>query len=80
MIHLSSQVKGDVAYKAIDGDETSKWHIHFNDHEPKNPHTIVVDMNDTYQVEEFIYIPRSDGENGRAWTSVAELDITASSK
>lgn len=135
VIHYSSQAEGDEAYKAIDGDETSKWHTPFNDPEPKHPHTIVVDMNDTYQVEEFIYIPRSDGENGnirdydlyfsndpdvwgnpavsgrfgrgasakriqieqrpqaryfklvarsevngRAWTSVAELDITASAK
>ncbi|NLY25705.1 MAG: DUF4981 domain-containing protein [Bacteroidales bacterium] len=64
VIHFSSQAEGDEAYKAIDGDENSKWHTPFNDPEPKHPHTIVVDMNDTYLVEEFIYTPRSDGENG----------------
>ena len=64
VLHVSSQAEGDEAYKAIDGDQNSKWHTPFTDPEPKHPHTIVVDMNDTYLVEEFIYTPRSDGENG----------------
>ena len=64
VIDFSSQAEGDEAFKAIDGDENSKWHTPYNDPEPKHPHTIVVDMNETYLIEEFIYTPRSDGENG----------------
>lgn len=64
VIHYSSQAEGDEAFRAIDGDENSKWHTPFNDPEPKHPHTIVVDMNQIYHVEEFIYTPRRDGENG----------------
>jgi beta-galactosidase len=64
VIHFSSQAEGDEAYKAIDGNETSKWHTPFGIAEPQHPHEIVVDMGDSYVVEEFIYTPRSDGENG----------------
>lgn len=135
VIYVSGEVKGDEGYRAIDEDPNSKWHTPFGEGEPHHPHTIVVDMHATYTVEQFIYTPRRDGENGnirdfelyfsndparwgdptvtgqfergstplvidipdapgaryfklvalseaagRAWTSAAELGITASSK
>ena len=64
VIHFSSQVAGDEAYKAIDEDENSKWHTPYGTSAPRHPHEIVVDMNESYVVEEFIYTPRRDGENG----------------
>lgn len=64
VIHVSSEAAGDEAFKAIDGDESTKWHTPFGVSEPRHPHEIVVDMGKSYVVEEFIYTPRSDGENG----------------
>lgn len=64
VIDYSSQAAGDEAYKAIDNDETTKWHTPYNRPEPRHPHTIAVDMHETYLVEEFIYTPRTDGLNG----------------
>ncbi len=71
VIDFSSQADGDEAFKAIDGDESTKWHTPFNNPEPRHPHSIAVDMHDTYLVEEFIYTPRSDGENG----NISDFDL-----
>lgn len=64
VLQVSSQVKGDEAYKAIDDDIHTNWHTPYGEGEPHHPHSIVVDMGQSYQVEQFIYTPRIDGNNG----------------
>lgn len=62
---FSSQAGGEEANKAIDDNENTIWHTKWGDNEPKHPHEIVIDMIDEYVVEEFYYLPRQDGSNGR---------------
>lgn len=66
VIGCSSQQGGnEKAENAIDGDESTIWHTPYGENEPQHPHEIVVDMAQTYRVEEFIYQGRKDGANGR---------------
>ena len=65
IVGYSSQSGGEEASKAIDNNPDTRWHTRWGDSEPVHPHEIVVDMNQTYQVAEFIYQGRGDGENGR---------------
>lgn len=64
----SQQGGGEKVENAIDGDESTIWHTQYGSNEPEPPHEIVVDMTQTYRVEEFIYQGRKDGSNeiGRA--------------
>lgn len=61
----SQQGGGEKVENAIDGDESTIWHTQYGSNEPEPPHEIVVDMAQTYRVEEFIYQGRKDGSNGR---------------
>lgn len=65
VISYSSQSEDGIASNAIDGREDTHWHSRWGDNEPKPPHEIVIDMAKTYKIEEFTYIPRKDGNNGR---------------
>ncbi len=61
----SQQGGGEKVENAIDGDESTIWHTQYGNNEPSHPHEIVVDMGQTYRVDEFIYQGRKDGSNGR---------------
>ncbi len=65
VVRFSSQAGGEEASKAIDDNESTIWHTQWGTNEPSHPHEIIVDMIETYKVEEFIYQARKDGENGR---------------
>lgn len=66
IVSCSSQQGGNErAENAIDGDMTTIWHTQYGSVEPECPHEIIVDMKKTYRVEEFIYVARKDGSNGR---------------
>lgn len=56
---------GEAADNAIDGDVSTIWHTQYGSVEPSCPHEIVVDMGLCYVVDEFIYVSRKDGSNGR---------------
>ena len=65
---VSSQGDGshERATNAIDGNPSTYWHTKWGDGEPDYPHEIIVDMNQYYRVETFVYTGRLDMENGRA--------------
>ncbi len=66
VISYSSQANsGEGAQKAIDGNENTIWHTQYGTNESTYPHEIVIDMAQTYKVEEFTYLTRKDGSNGR---------------
>lgn len=65
IVSFSSQSSGEEAYKAIDGKKGTYWHTKWGTDEPRPPHEIAVDMLYEYTVEEFTYLPRQDGANGR---------------
>ncbi|KAF5006962.1 hypothetical protein FDECE_6678 [Fusarium decemcellulare] len=57
---------GNECNKAIDGDKNTFWHTAYSSSSnPKPPHTIVVDMGSTQNVNGISILPRQDGnENG----------------
>lgn len=66
IVGCSSQQGGsEKVENAIDGDESTIWHTQYGNSEPAHPHEIVVDMGQTYRVDEFVYQGRKDGSNGR---------------
>jgi len=65
IVSFSSQNPGEEAYKAIDGDVNTHWHTMWSSYTAQPPHEIVVDMIYEYQVEQFTYLARQDGTNGR---------------
>ena len=65
VISFSSQASGEEASNAIDDNEGTIWHSRWGDNEPTHPHEIVIDMDQHYRVEAFVYQGRKDGENGR---------------
>jgi beta-galactosidase len=66
IISVSSQAGGNEgAVNAIDDNHSTIWHSLWGTNEPTHPHEIVVDMNQAYKIEAFIYLARQDGENGR---------------
>lgn len=64
VISVSSENKGEEAYKAIDGNLSTIWHSRWVTSATKHPHQIVVDMASLLEVDKFIYTPRNS-ENGR---------------
>lgn len=66
VVGCSSQQGGNEKVEnAIDGDVSTIWHTHYGSVEPECPHEVVVDMGKVYRVEEFVYVARKDGSNGR---------------
>ena len=65
VISYDSQHGGNEAAKAIDGMNDTFWHTEWEGSEPACPHTLVVDMGQSYTVTAFTYLSRQDGnENG----------------
>jgi alpha-L-fucosidase len=68
--------------RAIDGDSSTHWHTRW-DADPRQPHSLTVDMGRTHRIGGFTYLPRQDGtlngvverfrfetsENGSNWTT-----------
>ena len=63
-----------LAAMAIDGDPETIWHTRWSNGTDPYPHEIIVDMGEEYQVFNFSYLPRQDGENGR----IAEYSLYVS--
>lgn len=65
VISVDSQQGGNEASLAIDGKFDTFWHTQWGDVEPSCPHTLIVDMGQTYNVTAFTYLARQDGnQNG----------------
>jgi chitodextrinase len=58
---VDSQETGYEATKAIDANSTTMWHTQFVSANPPPPHWIILNLNGTYSVKGFRYLPRSDG-------------------
>jgi len=53
------------ARNVLDGDEATFWHTEWFSAAPPYPHTLILDLGTTYQVDQVTYLPRQDGnENG----------------
>ena len=65
VISYDSQHGGNEASKAIDGRNDTFWHTEWEGSEPQCPHTLIVDMGQTYNISAFTYLSRQDGnQNG----------------
>ena len=65
LVSADSQHGGNEAAKAFDNNTTTFWHTEWGSNEPRCPHTLVIDMVNTYQVKAFTYLSRQDGnQNG----------------
>lgn len=65
LVSADSQHSGNEARSAFDDNISTFWHTEYWGSEPPCPHTLVVDMVNTYTVSAFTYIARNDGnQNG----------------
>ena len=65
VVSYDSQHSGNEAAKAIDGRNDTFWHTEWEGTEPACPHTLIVDMGQTYNITAFTYLSRQDGnQNG----------------
>ena len=61
VISVDSYQGGNEAKYAIDGNNSTFWHTAWGTNEPKHPHTIVIDMAQSYNVTAITYLARQDG-------------------
>jgi len=54
-----------LATMSFDGDPSTIWHTRWSSGTDIYPHEIQVDMGQAYQIFDFTYLSRPDGENGR---------------
>lgn len=65
LVSADSQHGGNEARLAFDGKNDTFWHTEWVGSEPSCPHTLIVDMAETYMVTAFTYLTRQDGnQNG----------------
>ena len=65
LVSVDSQQGGNEARLAFDGKNDTFWHTQWGAVEPTCPHTLIVDMGQTYNVTAFTYLSRQDGnQNG----------------
>ena len=65
VISVDSQQGGNEAKLAIDGKNDTFWHTQWGSVEPTCPHTLVIDMAQTYNITAITYLTRQDGnQNG----------------
>ncbi|WP_286232738.1 discoidin domain-containing protein [Thalassotalea sediminis] len=57
----SATGSGNGLGNAFDGNEATIWHTNWGDGAPTYPHTITIDLGDTYDVNRIRYLPRQDG-------------------
>jgi hypothetical protein len=53
------------AVNAFDGNATTIWHTQWRDAEPPHPHEIQINLGQIYELSGFLYLPRSNSQNGR---------------
>ena len=69
-----SSQDGNAAARAIDGASNTFWHTEYNPNLKPLPHSITIDMKQTYQVNSLSYLPRQDGSaNGRIGRHTIQL-------
>ena len=65
VVSVDSQQGGNEANLAIDGKNDTFWHTQWGSVEPSCPHTLIIDMGQTYKITAFTYLSRQDGnQNG----------------
>ena len=65
LVSVDSQHNDNEAVKAFDNNTTTFWHTEWEGTEPACPHTLIIDMVNTYEVTAFTYLSRQDGnQNG----------------
>ena len=65
LVSADSQHGGNEATLAFDNNTSTFWHTEWGSNEPQCPHTLIIDMVNTYQVTAFTYLSRQDGnQNG----------------
>ena len=65
LVSADSQHGGNEATKAFDNNTSTFWHTEWGTNEPSCPHTLIIDMINTYEVTAFTYLSRQDGnQNG----------------
>ncbi len=65
LVSVDSDHSGNEARLAFDGKNNTFWHTEYWGSEPRCPHTLIVDMGQTYNVTAFTYLARQDGnQNG----------------
>src|SRR5574344_208351 len=77
LVSVDSQQGGNEATKAFDNNSSTFWHTAWGTNEPSCPHTIIIDMNKTYEVTALTYTARQDGNaNGmvKAYDVYLSLD------
>lgn len=65
LVYADSFQPGNEPAKAFDGNPATIWHTAWGTNEPKHPHEIQIDLGEMYSVSQMIYVPRTDGSNGR---------------
>lgn len=61
VVSYDSQHSGNEASKAIDGKYDTFWHTEWEGSEPRCPHTLVIDMVQSYNITAITYLARQDG-------------------
>ena len=65
LVSVDSQQGGNEAKLAFDNNTSTFWHTAWGTNEPSCPHTLVIDMVNTYNITAVSYTARQDGnENG----------------
>ena len=65
VLSYDSQHGGNEATKAIDNKNDTFWHTEWEGTEPSCPHTLIIDMSQSYNVTAITYLARQDGnQNG----------------
>ncbi len=63
VVSVDSQQGGNEARLAIDGKNDTFWHTQWGAVEPNCPHTLIVDMAQTYNISAITYLSRQDGNH-----------------
>ena len=77
LVSVDSQQGGNEAKYAFDNNPSTFWHTEWGANEPSCPHTLVIDMVNTYNITNISYTARQDGnENGmvKAYDIYLSLD------
>ena len=65
LVSADSYQSGNEPRLAFDNNNSTFWHTAWGANEPRHPHTLIVDMVNTYMVSAFTYLSRQDGnQNG----------------
>ncbi len=75
IVSVDSQEAGEGwAKHAIDGDPSTFWHTSYSRKETRPPHTLTIDLGQSYRLRALRYTPRQDSDHGR----IRDYEIYAS--